>query len=377
MKILENVSLAELTTFKIGGPARYFCAITNVEELKEALDFAKSPAHSLPIFILGGGSNILVSDKGFAGLVIKMEIRGTDVAGGKKEFAKKNGGEKADKKNEDETSQFVEITAGAGEIWDDLVAFTVRRGLGGLENLSLIPGTVGAAPVQNIGAYGAEVKDTISAVEVFNIETGEVRNMKNAECRFSYRDSIFKKPEGKKYIITRVTFRLSKKLALKTDYKDVANYLKTQQISLGELDLKKVREIVIAIRRAKLPDVSKSSQNKIGTAGSFFKNPIVSGAKYQELKKLYPDMPHFLPNPSRSQNGQEKVKIPAAWLLDKLCGFKGYRDESVGVYENQALVLVNFGGASAANVMTLAKKMADDVFEKTGIKLEREVRVVR
>lgn len=373
MKILENIPLADLTTFKIGGPARYFCSVTDVGELKKAFDFVgkhKCPVSGLPVFILGGGSNVLVSDDGFPGLVIKMEIKGI----------------KAEEKTISGGTVY-NVTAGAGGMWDDLVAFTVGQGLVGLENLSLIPGTVGAAPVQNIGAYGAEVKDVISAVEVFNVETGESRTMTNAECHFGYRDSLFKKPEGRKYIITHVVFRLLKNAPLKTDYKDIQEYLTADNIQLTtgdkgqntknkqSLTLEKLREIIINIRTNKLPDIKKN-----GTAGSFFKNPIISRQKYEELKQRHPDMPHFpVGTPvstSVSPEASADVKISAAWLLDKLCGFKGYHDGSVGVYQNQALVLVNFGGARASDIIALAKKMADCVREKTGIELEKEVQIV-
>ncbi|MDQ3014262.1 MAG: UDP-N-acetylmuramate dehydrogenase [bacterium] len=350
--IQENISLKDLTTFHIGGPARYFVVVTSTEELKEAVAFAKEKL--LQIFILGGGSNILVSDQGFPGLVIKIEIQGIET--------REVDGNK------------VEVIAGAGEDWDQFVGKMVEHGLYGIENLSLIPGSVGAAPVQNIGAYGVEAKDSISWVEVLNIETGEVEKLSNAQCAFAYRDSIFKTPEGKKYIITRVAFSLSREGKLSTEYKDVAEYIKNNNVV--EINLQKIRDIVIAIRTAKLPDV-----RHVGTAGSFFKNPIIAEIQFNELKKQYPDLPGFTTasHPSFSKEGQGdgvSIKIPAAWLLDKLCGFKGYRVGNVGVYKTQALVLVNFNGATANEIFSLSEKMIACVKEKTNIILEREVHII-
>jgi UDP-N-acetylmuramate dehydrogenase len=334
--IEENISLKEYTTFRIGGPARFFSRVKTVSELQEALAFAKQK--SLPVFILGGGSNILISDEGFAGLVIKIEIRGINI---KKEI----------------------VTAGAGVVWDELVAYAVKNNLRGVENLSFIPGTVGAAPVQNIGAYGAEVKDVISWVEAVHSDTGEIKKFKNTNCQFAYRYSFFKTPEGKKYIITSVEFTLSKDAPLNTSYKDITEYISTHSIQAPELTVQRVRSIVIDIRTKKLPD-----WGAIGTAGSFFKNPIVSKEKHAELLQKFPEI--------ISYSFGEKIKLSAAWLLDKLCSFKGYRDGDVGVYKNQALVLVNFGSASAFDIKSLADKMSSCVKEKTGIALEREVEYI-
>jgi len=345
MIVQENISLAEYTTFRIGGPARYFAVVKDIEELEEAVVFAREK--NTKLFALGGGSNILVSDTGIDCLVIKLEITGVDFI------------EKDPQRGE------WEVIAGAGENWDVFVAQTVERGLGGLENLSLIPGTVGAAPVQNIGAYGAEVANTISWVDVYNTETGDLETLGNPECDFAYRNSIFKKPEVKKYIITRVAFKLSSKAKLNTQYKDIQNYITNHDLNKDQLTIKDVRNIVIDIRTNKLPDVTK-----IGTAGSFFKNPIIEKNLYEKLGEKYTDMPHFqTPDP-------EKVKVPAAWLLDKLCGFKGYKKGDIGVYQNQALVLVNTGKGTAEEIKALAQQMIDCVKEKTGITLEREVEYV-
>jgi UDP-N-acetylmuramate dehydrogenase len=340
MIIQENIPLKDYTTFRIGGPARYFVEISTIDELQKAVSFAKEK--SLSVFILGGGSNMLVSDNGFSGVVIKISIMGKEL--------------------HEQDSERVEVIAGAGEEWDAFVGYTVSENLHGLENLSLIPGNVGAAPVQNIGAYGTEVKNTISWVEVFNTETYSLEKFTNTECLFEYRDSYFKKPEGKKYVITRVAFVLTRNGSLSTDYKDVRDYIAAHAST--DLSLQKVRDIIIAIRIKKLPDVKL-----VGTAGSFFKNPIIPIAQYQILLETYPDMPRYVVN-------VELVKIPAAWILDNLCGFKGYRDGEVGVYQNQALVLVNFGGGTATQISKLAEKMIACVKEKTNIVLEKEVQII-
>lgn len=340
MTISENITLADKTTFRIGGEARFFCVATSVDDVIEAVEFAREK--SLPIFVLGGGSNVLVADEGFPGLVIKIEITGIE---------------------ENDRGEEVELIIGAGVDWDECVAFAVSKKLSGLENLSLIPGTVGAAPVQNIGAYGAEVKDTISWVEAVDSTTGDVETISNDECQFSYRDSMFK-TSGKKYIITKVAFRLKKNTALNTEYKDIKNYITQHGISEEQLSIELIRGIVIEIRKNKLPDVSV-----VGTAGSFFKNPIISKANYSDLLLQYPDMPHYAVD-------DDRVKIPAGWILDTVCGYKGYRDGEVGVYKNQALVLVNFGNATAQEIKNLSEKMIRDVKEKTKINLETEVQFI-
>jgi len=340
MTIEASISLHNLTTFRIGGRARFFCCVTNIHELSEAIAFADR--EKIPFFVLGEGSNILVSDEGFPGLVIKMDILGIDF--------------------ENLSGDKVKVKAGAGENWDYLVALTVEKGLYGLENLSFIPGTVGAAPVQNIGAYGAEVKDTITEVETFDTVEKKVKIFTHKACHFTYRDSFFKTKEGKRYIITSVSFTLNSKGSVKTEYKDVKDYFAKKQNKNPSLT--EVRQAVIEIRQAKLPDVKK-----LGTAGSFFKNPIIGKREYQALLKHYPKLPSYNLDTSH-------VKIPAAWILDNLCNFKGYREKHVGVYESQALVLVNFGNATADEVLQLANAMQKCVKEKTGIDLLFEVQIV-
>ncbi len=339
MEMQENISMKDFTTFRTGGLARYFFHVQSVEELKEAVLFAREK--NLPFFVLGGGSNILVSDEGYAGVVIKMEI----------------GGVMFEEKNDS-----VNITAGAGENWDAFVAATVERGIVGLENLSLIPGTVGATPVQNVGAYGREVKDIILEVEAFDTETGEIKKILREECRFGYRDSFFKTSEGKKYIITRVVFELTKNGELKTDYKDVQEYFLKNKIT--DAHVADVRNAIVAIRTAKLPDV-----REYGTAGSFFKNPILSNEFAYEVAQKYPDIPLY-------PAGEGAKKISAGWLLDRVCGLKGETAGHVGTYKNQALVIVNHGGATTKEVIAFAELLQNTVKEKTGIILEFEVKII-
>lgn len=333
MDIRENVSLKEYTTFKLGGSARFFVCVKSGEELKEALEFSKH--ENLQIFVLGGGSNILFSDNGFDGLVIKMEIKGIEW-------------------NESK------VIVGAGENWDEFVEQAVGRGLCGVENLSGIPGTVGASPVQNIGAYGAEVKDTISWVEVLDKKSGEIKKFSNVECKFGYRNSFFKTEEGKNFIITRVAFNLSKNGIPNITYKDLSKYFQNQ----NNPTLTEIRNAVIKIRTGKFPDLKL-----YGTAGSFFKNPIISKEKYTELIIKFPDLPNY---PWDNKN----VKIPLAWILDNVCKIKGTNFGNVGFYKNQPLVIINLGNATAGEINIVANEIIKKVKEMTGIEIEREVETV-
>jgi UDP-N-acetylmuramate dehydrogenase len=339
MTIEENKELKDLTTFRIGGPARFFVRVTSGQELTDALDFAREK--NLPLFILGGGSNILVSDEGFSGLVIKIEIGGIEI------------------KDVPEDSTIQEVIVGAGVVWDELVGYVVEKNLYGLENLSYIPGTVGAAPVQNIGAYGTEARETIAWVETVNGATGEIKVFTNAECQFAYRDSFFKKTEGKNYVVTRVAFHLKKQGIVNTSYKDLAEYIKSN--NLTDVDLGMVRDMVVAIRKHKLPDVKE-----VGTAGSFFKNPIISRELSAHLHQEFPLLPEY-------EVDAERVKVSAAWMLDNLCGMKGHVDGAVAIHERQALVIVNKNNATAQEIKNLAQKMINCVKEKTSITLEQEV----
>ncbi len=372
MKILEHIDLAPYTTFKVGGKARYFCAAESEADLLAALEFARE--RGLRTFVLGGGSNILVGDGGFDGLVIKMEMKGVAFEGAA-------------------SAGDALVTAAAGEGWDDLVALTVGRGLWGLENLSAIPGTVGAAPVQNIGAYGVEAKDAIESVRAVHAETGAARSFTNAECRFSYRESFFKTAEGKKWIIVSVTFRLSEKPRPNLSYKDLKDFFapggersKNQHLLLANnlqeanvgfssasaraISVCDIREAVIVIRSRKFPDLSQ-----VGTAGSFWKNPIIPLQQYESLKAKYPDLPSFPAGIDKT--GTELVKIPLAWILDRVCDLKGHKGSvgggEIALFQNQPLVLVATKGATAADISDFANGVADMVRQKTGIEIEREV----
>jgi UDP-N-acetylmuramate dehydrogenase len=387
MKIIKGKHLADFTTFRIGGDARFFCSIESKEDLREAVNFAKEK--SLPVFILGGGSNILVSDKGFDGLVVKMEKKGIEelesgvnqeieAAFGARQTPQRRIFQQAIQQNRPlganiraaETlgsrslnDKDIFIRAGAGENWDDFVAWTVSNGYGGLENLSLIPGTVGAASVQNIGAYGVEVGGFIESVEVFDIKENAFKNLSRKECNFSYRDSMFKHENGR-YVITSVLFKLNKNTTPDISYKDLVELFKNKQ----KPSVPQVRAAVIAIRTAKLPDLSK-----VGTAGSFFKNPIISKEKYAELKERYPELPSFAES---AKGGDGRVKIPLAWIIDKICGLKGKKYGKAGIHETQSLVIVNHGGATYEDVEKVAREVEKSVKEKTGIEIEREVIMV-
>ncbi len=387
MLIKENIQLAEFTTFKIGGSAAFFCRASNEDELIEAVSFAKKK--ELPIFVLGGGSNVLISDKGFQGLVIKMEIAGIK---GQTVIPAKAGiqGQTAEIESSDTldsrmrgNDNTVTITVGAGELWDGLVDWAVERGLYGIENLSAIPGTVGATPVQNIGAYGAEAAHTISSVRALDTRSMEFVELSNADCGFAYRDSLFKRERGR-YIITRVDFSLSKNGNVNIDYKDLQDYFVGKKTIKGRSvakqpainptaqsanpahqsmrpTLKQVREAVIDVRSRKLPD-----WKLWGTAGSFFKNPIIDADRFKFLKAKYPDLPGF-PEPDG------RVKVSLGWVLDKVCDVKGLKMGKACVYEKQALVLVAVPGASAAEVVSLSQELMRRVKDKTDLDIEGEV----
>jgi UDP-N-acetylmuramate dehydrogenase len=340
MKILHNIPLAPYTTFRIGGPARFFCRASTEADIAAAVEFARQ--QDVPFFILGGGSNVLVSDQGYAGLVIKNEIKGAacDTRGG-----------------------VILVSAGSGMVWDTLVAYTVRRGLYGLENLSKIPGTVGASPVQNIGAYGVEVGNLIESVRAFDTVLRKFVELSAKQCQFEYRDSLFKRQKGR-YIITRVTYRLRRKGTLQIDYKDLVEYFARKPRGIeasARPTLASVRRAIISIRRRKLPN-----WKAWGTAGSFFKNPMVSATLYRRLKRKNPDM-LGLP----VDNG--RVKIPLAWILDKICHAKGLMVGNVGTYEKQALVVVTRCGATAEEVVAFTQELMAVVKQATGIKIAAEV----
>lgn len=324
MKIQEGVPLKHHSTFKLGGNAEYFVIANDKYDLREAVMWAK--AAGLPYMVIGEGSNILFSDHGFDGLIIRNNIKGY-------EFYQKNGS--------------IYVGVGAGENWDDFVADMVRRGLRGIENLSGIPGSVGATPIQNVGAYGREVCDVIAWVEALNTETLETELFTNKQCRFGYRDSFFKTEEGKKFIVTEVGFRLEETGEPFLEYKDLKNYFGANEIKPS---LENIRNAVIEIRSKKFPDL-----NKVGCGGSFFKNPIVDASVVSELKEKYGDVPHY-----ELENGD--FKVPLAWILEHATGWKGVRRDTVGVHEDQPIVLVHYGNGSAREL----KKLSDDIMHHVG-----------
>lgn len=335
MELKEFVPLAPLTTLKVGGLARYFVDVRSPTALKEAVAFAQEKR--LPVFVLGGGSNVLIADDGFAGVVLHIIIPGMTW--------------------EDAGSE-VYVTVGAGVSWDSFVAEAVKRGYWGVENLSAIPGSVGASVIQNIGAYGAEVAQSVEWVETYSMKEGMVRKISVPECAFSYRSSLFKHDRGKELIVTAVCFRLRKTGTPNVAYKDLEHFFSQKK---DPPTLAEVRAAVIAIRSAKLPDISV-----VGTAGSFFKHPIVPAAEAAEFLAKFPDAPHF-------SEADGRVKLSAGWIIDHVLQWKGMRKGAVGTWEKQALTLVNYGGATERDIRSFAREIQYRVALETNIHLEPEV----
>lgn len=335
MLITEGELLNHHTTLKVGGPARYFTTVASYEMLSGALAFAKH--HDLKHFLLGGGSNVLFSDAGYDGLIIKIAFTGRAY---------------------DVEDDQVMATFGAGEVFDEVVSETVTKGYWGLENLSHIPGSVGATPVQNVGAYGVEMQDVVEQLTAVDTSTGEKVSFTKEECEFAYRDSRFKRSPGR-YVITEVTYRLSKSKQAKLTYKDLV-FLQ----AVEELTPSRVRDEVIRIRSQKFPD-----WNLVGTAGSFFKNPIISREQFLLLKEQYPELPGYEMN-------EEQIKVSLGWILDHVLHLRGVRESAVGLFAQQALVLVNYDNATARDIIQFADNVASVVKEKTGINIEREVTAV-
>ena len=336
--LLTNVSLLPYNTFGIAASARYFARIESLPQLQQVL--VEPQLQGLPLLVLGGGSNLLFTHD-FDGLVLQMALAGRSI------------------QPLDDNSALVE--AQAGERWHDFVLWTLQQGWCGLENLALIPGSVGAAPIQNIGAYGVEIKDRMHSLQALDLHTGEVVTLNVDDCQFGYRNSLFKQQGRGRYIILSVTFKLYRQRELKLDYGDVAAELQQQGISQPtSLD---VAHAVMAIRQRKLPDPAQ-----IGNAGSFFKNPLVSAELLAQIRADYPNAPAY-PQP----DGQSK--LAAGWLID-LCGWKGQSRGHAGVYEKQALVLVNRGGATGAEILALAHEIQASVLQRFGVELEMEPVVV-
>ncbi len=338
MVIHENCSIKKLNTFGVDVSVRYLAELDSAIEFTEFLStklFA-----DMPRMILGGGSNVLFLDD-FPGVIIRNNIRGVEIVS--------------------ETADHVIVKAGAGMNWHDLVLWSIEKGYGGIENLSLIPGSVGAGPIQNIGAYGVEIKDVFLELEALKIDGLEIVKFNGEQCKFNYRDSFFKNAGKGKYIITSVSLKLSKNPVFNTKYGAIDEELKRMGIAV--LSLKAVSDAVCNIRRSKLPDPIA-----LGNAGSFFKNPVVELSVYEKLLSAHPDLVSY------SHNKTQR-KIAAGWLIER-SGSKGKREGNAGVHEKQALVLVNYGGASGKDILALSELVIRAVIEKFGIALEREVNII-
>ena len=337
IRFSENHDLKSYNTFGVNASARYFFEFTEREDLGVFLQSNETWKDS-PLVVLGGGSNMLFL-KDFEGLVMHPNIPGIAVI------------------NENRQNVWMEV--GAGEIWDDFVKYAVDYGLSGIENLSLIPGSCGAAPVQNIGAYGQEVSETIETVKGYDLRKNKPVEFSAAECEFDYRSSIFKTHLKNQVVITSVVFRLEKFPEFKLDYGILGEKVKEK----GETNLQNIRDAVIEIRTSKLPDVIELSN-----AGSFFKNPVVDEKTGGKLKARFPELPVYLA-------GNGKSKVAAGWLIEH-AGWKGHREGDVGVHEKQALVLVNYGNASGQEIFDFSEKIKQSVLDKFGVELEREVNCV-
>ncbi len=336
MIILKNYSLQKHNTFGIDVKTKYFF---NFQSIKELQRFIKNEKYfNFPQIIIGEGSNLLFT-KNFEGVVIYPQIKGIELIS--------------------QTDNFYFVKAGAGIIWDNFVEYCVKNNWQGAENLSLIPGTVGATPVQNIGAYGVEAKDIIHSVEYVSLQNGEIYEIENKNCKFEYRDSIFKNILKNKMVVTNVVFKLNKKHIFNIDYKGITDELK----HFKEINIQNIRDAIIKVRNSKLPDIQK-----IGNAGSFFKNPVIDKKILEKIKEKYPQVPSF-----KLENN--KYKIPAAYLIDK-SELKGYRSKNVKVFENQPLVIVNCGNATGKEILELSKIVQSKVKQNFDIELEREVILV-
>ncbi|UFH46376.1 UDP-N-acetylmuramate dehydrogenase [Flavobacterium galactosidilyticum] len=337
MEIQHHFSLKNYNTFGIEAKAKQFIAVHSTEELKDILEQKKADKK----FILGGGSNMLLT-KDIDALVIHIDLKGKNII----------------KENDD----FVWVESQAGENWHEFVLWTIDQDFGGLENMSLIPGNVGTTPVQNIGAYGTEIKDTFVSCQAITIENQEIKSFLKEECNFGYRESIFKNDAKDQYIITSVVFKLTKKNhKINTSYGDIAAELARNNRT--EPTLKDVSNAVISIRRSKLPD-----PKELGNSGSFFKNPILLKSDFEKIYQQFPEMKYY-------EISETEVKVPAGWLIEQ-AGFKGKRFGDAGIHKNQALVLVNYGNATGAEILNVSKDIQETVFKKFGIHIEAEVNVI-
>lgn len=335
--VSENVSLRPFNTFGIDVSAKALASFSTVGELD---GLVRQNAGKLPLLILGGGSNVLLTADQEA-LVLVNRIKGIHVLS--------------------EDSEHVFVRVGAGEVWHEFVRYAVENGWGGIENLSLIPGSVGASPMQNIGAYGVEIKDVFVSLEGYELSSGNVHTFSREECRFGYRESVFKHELKGKYVITSVTYRLSRHPKFNTAYGAIQSEL--DSMGVQNLSVDAISQAVMRIRNSKLPNPVE-----LGNAGSFFKNPVVSVATWQKMSESHPDAPHY-PQPGGT------VKLAAGWLIEK-AGWKGFREGDAGVHEKQALVIVNFGSASGNQLFELSTRIIDDIRDKFGVTLEREVNIL-
>ena len=336
MQIQQNFSLRQLNTFGIDAYAKYFSTFNSVDTLQA---LTETSGHHRKM-ILGGGSNVLFT-KDFDGWVLKNEIKGMEETG--------------------ETESEIFVKVGAGESWHPFVQYTLSRNWAGLENLSLIPGNVGAAPMQNIGAYGVELKDVFNGLEAFHLHDRVVHTFTAGDCRFGYRESVFKKEMKDKYVILNVSFRLRKDPVFHIEYGAIKQELEKMQVQ--QLSIQAIAQAVIRIRSSKLPDPAK-----IGNAGSFFKNPSVSVDQFNRLKVSYPGIVAY-------NNNDGTMKLAAGWLIEQ-CGWKGFRKGEAGVHTQQALVLVNYGNATGDEIYDLSEKILKSVQEKFSVTLEREVNII-
>ncbi|MBJ7879075.1 UDP-N-acetylmuramate dehydrogenase [Gelidibacter salicanalis] len=337
MQIQEDISLKPYNTFGLNARAKYFLKVETVQELKDALSLTAYPDK----FILGGGSNMLLT-KDLDCLVIQVALKGIEII----------------EHQEDD----VLIKANAGENWHEFVMWCLKHDFGGLENLSLIPGNVGTAPIQNIGAYGVEIKDTLESCEALNIATKTIETFTNDQCQFDYRESIFKQDKKNAYVILSATFKLTTgKHQLHMDYGAIRTEL--EAMSIVKPTIQDVSKAVIAIRESKLPN-----PKDIGNSGSFFKNPIISKTHFDKLKNNFPEIPSYPVSPT-------EVKVPAGWLIEK-SGFKGKTFDEYGVHKKQALVLVNYGNAKGSDIFDLAKLIQKTIQHIFGIRIEMEVNII-
>jgi UDP-N-acetylmuramate dehydrogenase len=341
MQIESNFSLKPYNTFGIDVRTRYFSAFSDVEQLKELTTHSRSPSGSrLTTFILGGGSNILFTND-FDGHVLKNDIRG---------IAKIN-----------EDNEYVYVKVGAGENWHQFVLFCVQNNWQGIENLSLIPGNVGASPMQNIGAYGVEIKEVFVELTAFHLREKTIQKFDLGNCEFAYRESVFKRKYKDQFVILDVTYRLNKIPKYNTSYGVVEKEL--ERMNVNTLSISAISRAIINIRTSKLPDPAV-----IGNAGSFFKNPSVSKEKFKDLKTGFQNIVGY-------ENSDGTIKLAAGWLIEQ-CGWKGFRRGDAGCYEKQALVLVNYGGATGEEIYDLSEEILRSVSNKFGVDLEREVNII-